>query len=184
MATSRAVQPGNLTSNLPENLKLSVHSGSDKFSIYGSMREAMVRFDAGLHLKTAGTTWLEEVVGLALAGGAGLAMAKEIYAKALSRRDELTAPYATVIDIDKAALPSSESVDRWDGRTFAAALKHDASCEAYNAHFRQVLHVAYKVAAEMGDRYLQALDENEAIIAQNVAGNIYDRHIAAIFVGG
>ncbi len=169
--------------HLPENLKLSVHSGSDKFSIYGSMREAMARFDAGLHLKTAGTTWLEEVVGLALAGGAGLAMAKEIYAKALARRDELAAPYATVIDIDEAALPSSQSVDRWDGRTFAAALKHDASCEAYNVHFRQLLHVAYKVAAEMGDRYLQALDENEAIIAQNVASNIYDRHIAAIFVG-
>ncbi len=65
--------------HLPENLKLSVHSGSDKFSIYGSMREAMLRFDAGLHLKTAGTTWLEELVGLALAGGTGLTIAKEIY---------------------------------------------------------------------------------------------------------
>ncbi len=169
--------------HLPENLKLSVHSGSDKFSIYGSMRESLLKFDAGLHLKTAGTTWLEEVAGLALAGGGGLAIAKEIYAKALERLDELTAPYATVIDIDTAALPSLELVDGWDGRAFAAALKHDASCEAYNVHFRQMLHVAYKVAAEMGDGYLQALSENEAVIARNVTSNIYDRHIVPIFMG-
>ena len=30
---------------LPENLKLSVHSGSDKFSIYGPIREALAEFD-------------------------------------------------------------------------------------------------------------------------------------------
>ena len=39
--------------------------------------------ERGLHLKTAGTTWLEEVIGLAEAGGEGLALAKEIYAGAL-----------------------------------------------------------------------------------------------------
>ena len=55
--------------------------------------------DAGLHIKTAGTTWLEEVIGLAEAGGEGLALAKEIYAEALEQLDELCAPYATVIDI-------------------------------------------------------------------------------------
>lgn len=44
--------------DLPENLKLSVHSGSDKFSIYGVIGDAIRKYDAGLHLKTAGTTWL------------------------------------------------------------------------------------------------------------------------------
>jgi hypothetical protein len=34
-------------------------------------------------LKTAGTTWLEEIIGLAEAGGEGLALAKEIYTEAL-----------------------------------------------------------------------------------------------------
>ncbi len=68
---------------LPNTLKLSVHSGSDKFSIYGPMRRALARFGSGLHIKTAGTTWLEEVIGLAEAGGDGLAMAREIYAGAL-----------------------------------------------------------------------------------------------------
>src|SRR2546430_17255383 len=50
---------------LPAGLKLSVHSGSDKLSIYGPIRRALGRFDAGLHLKTAGSTWLEEEIGLA-----------------------------------------------------------------------------------------------------------------------
>ena len=43
---------------LPANLKLSVHSGSDKFSLYPIIRRALARTGAGVHLKTAGTTWL------------------------------------------------------------------------------------------------------------------------------
>ena len=92
---------------LPANLKLSVHSGSDKFSLYAPIRRALARFGAGLHLKTAGTTWLEELIGLAEAGGSGLALAKEIYAEALDHVEELCAPYATVIDIDSQRLPSA-----------------------------------------------------------------------------
>ena len=71
------------TYGLPATLKLSVHSGSDKFSLYGPIRRALERFNAGIHVKTAGTTWLEELIGLAEAGGDGLEMAKEIYATAL-----------------------------------------------------------------------------------------------------
>ena len=55
--------------NHPENLKLSVHSGSDKFSIYPIMGELIQKHGKGIHVKTAGTTWLEEVIGLAMAGG-------------------------------------------------------------------------------------------------------------------
>ena len=169
---------------LGDNLKLSIHSGSDKLSLYGAIREAIKKFDTGLHLKTSGTTWLEEIGGLALVGGQSLALAKEIYAKAASRFDELTAPYAAVVDIDASALPPPESVARWDGEAFAAALRNDPSCDAYNPHFRQLLHVAYKVAAEMGRRFLRALGENEPLIADNVTRNLYERHIAAIFPGG
>ena len=168
---------------LPENLKLSVHSGSDKFSIYGPIRKAIKKRDAGLHLKTAGTTWLEELIGLALAGGEGLEIAKEVYRNALDRYDELTAPYAAVIDIDRAALPSPEAVDAWDGETYANTLRHDQSCDTYNLNFRQLLHVGYKVASDMGDRYLNALDEFREVIAQNVTENIYDRHLKRVFIG-
>jgi len=168
---------------LPGNLKLSIHSGSDKFSIYAPIAEALKKFDAGLHVKTAGTTWLEELIGLAMAGGDGLSIAKEIYAKALLRYGELCGPYATVIDIDTAELPTAEEVDKWDGQSFASALRHDQSCEQYNPNFRQLLHVGYKVAAEMGTRYTNALHRHEAIIAQNVSENIYERHIKPVFIG-
>ena len=166
---------------LPLNLKLSVHSGSDKFSIYGSMNKALKKFDAGLHIKTAGTTWLEELIGLALAGGDGLAVAKKIYAKALGRFDELCRPYATVIDIERNKLPSPQAVNQWSGEEFADALRHNQSCDKYDPDFRQLLHVAYKIAAEMGEDYTGALKENEQIIARGVTENIYQRHIKPIF---
>jgi hypothetical protein len=168
---------------LPENLKLSIHSGSDKFSIYAPIAEALKKFDAGLHVKTAGTTWLEELIGLAMTGGDGLSIAKEVYAKALLRFGELCGPYATVIDIDTAELPTAEEVDKWDGQSFASALRHDQSCEQYNPNFRQLLHVAYKIAAEMGTRFTNALHRHEAIIARNVSENIYERHIKPVFIG-
>jgi hypothetical protein len=167
---------------LPENLKLSVHSGSDKFSIYAPIGAALKKFDAGLHVKTAGTTWLEELIGLAMAGGDGLAIAKEVYAKALPRFDELCGPYATVIDIDPARLPKAREVEKWDGQRFASTLRHAPSCRHYKPNFRQLLHVAYKVAAEMGTRFLDALDKHGDIIAQNVAENIYERHIRRVFM--
>jgi len=44
-----------------------------------------------VHLKTAGTNWLEELIGLAESDGTGLAIAKEIYSEALAHKDELTA---------------------------------------------------------------------------------------------
>jgi len=167
--------------SLPANLKLSIHSGSDKFSIYAPIKDALHKFDAGVHLKTAGTTWLEELIGLAVAQGDGLQIAKDIYARALTRYDELCKPYATVIDIDKAKLPTPGEVDKWDGAAFAAALRHDQSCVAYNLHFRQMLHLSYKIAAEMQDRFLDALEEYEDTIAPNVSTNIYERHIRPVF---
>jgi len=167
---------------LPENLKLSIHSGSDKFSIYSPVAGIIKKFDAGLHIKTAGTTWLEELIGMALGGGDGLSLAKQIYAEALSRMDELCGPYRSVIDIERAKLPDQKEVDNWDGERFASALRHDQSCEHYNNDLRQLLHVAYKLAALMGARFYDALDKYEHIIAQNVTENIYARHIKPLFL--
>ena len=168
---------------LPGNLKLSVHSGSDKFSIYGPIRAAMQKFDAGVHLKTAGTTWLEEIIGLAEAGGEGLSLAKEIYAEAYAHREELCAPYATVIDINAAKLPKPEELNRWSSDQLVAALRHDPKNPAYNSSMRQLLHVGFKVAAKMGKRYLGLLSKEEKTIAKNVTGNLFDRHIKPLFLG-
>ena len=168
----------------PPNLKLSVHSGSDKFSLYGRCARRSQRFDAGVHLKTAGTTWLEELIGLAEAGGDGLALAKEVYAEAYAHREELCGPYAAVIDIDAARLPPPEAVSRWSSQQFVAALRHDPSCRDFNSSLRQLLHVGYKVAARMGSRYLDLLDACRDSVAKNVTGNLFDRHIRPLFLGG
>jgi hypothetical protein len=168
---------------LPENLKLSVHSGSDKFSIYPAIHTTIKRFNAGVHLKTAGTTWLEELIGLAEAGSDGLALTKEIYAEAFVHREELCAPYATVIDIDTAKLPAPDAVRGWTSEQFTSALRHVPSAAAYNSSLRQLLHVSFKVAAKMGRRYLRLLEANEAVIAKNVTENLYKRHIAPVFLG-
>jgi tagaturonate epimerase len=166
---------------LPSNLKLSVHSGSDKFSIYSAIYDATR--DSGVHLKTAGTTWLEEITGLAEAGGDGLGLAKEIYAEAFAHREELCGPYATVIDIDPQKLPSPATVEAWTSRQYTSALRHDPHSLAYNSSFRQLLHVGFKIAAKMGSRYLELLEANEAVIARNVTENLFDRHIAPVFLG-
>jgi hypothetical protein len=168
---------------LPDNLKLSVHSGSDKFSIYPAIHATIKRFNAGVHLKTAGTTWLEELIGLAEAGGDGLALAKEIYAEAFAHREELCAPYATVIDIDPAKLPAPSEVSSWSSAQYTAALRHVPGAAAYNSSLRQLLHVGFKVAAKMGQRYLGLLEANEAVIAKNVTENLYNRHILPVFLG-
>jgi tagaturonate epimerase len=169
---------------LPENLKMSVHSGSDKFSIYAPINRALKKFNAGLHIKTAGTTWLEELIGLASAGGEGLEIAKEIYAEAFKRFDELCGPYATVIDIDKNKLPLPETVAGWDSKKFADTVRHNQNCGDYNNNVRQLLHVGYKVAAEMGRNYLDALEKYEDIIASCVTENIFNRHITPLFIKG
>jgi len=168
---------------LPGNLKLSIHSGSDKFSIYPAIHATMKSFDTGVHLKTAGTTWLEELIGLAEAGGEGLALAKEVYAEALAHREELCAPYASVIDVDPAKLPSADEVRRWSSQQYILALRHVENSPDYNSSVRQLLHVGFKVAAKMGRRYLDLLEANEAVIAKNVTENLYDRHIAPVFLG-
>lgn len=167
---------------LPSNLKLSVHSGSDKFSIYQPIKEAIKKHDAGLHIKTAGTTWLEELIGLAEAGGDGLILAKEVYNKAFNKKEELCAPYASVIDVDDSQLPSPSDVADWPSEVYVNALRHNQNCEAFNTHFRQLLHVGYKVAAQLGDDYLSMLQSCEESISRNVAENIFDRHMKPLFI--
>jgi hypothetical protein len=166
---------------LPENLKMSIHSGSDKFAIYPHIGSIIRKHDKGIHLKTAGTTWLEEVIGLALAGGKALDFVREIYAKSLEKIDELSAPYADVIDINKSSLPSKDKVAGWDNHKFAASLRHVPGNADFNPNMRQLVHVAYKLAALKMDEYFRLLDANKDIVSGCVYENIYDRHISRLF---
>lgn len=171
------------TYGLPANLKLSVHSGSDKFSLYPIIRSALERTGAGVHLKTAGTTWLEEIIGLAEAGGDGLELAKEIYTYSYEHVEELCAPYASVIDIDRSQLPDVETVKSWTGTQMANAIRHIPDHEEFNANVRQLLHVSFKVAAKAGERYTDLLKKHREIVSAEVTKNIFDRHLKPLFLG-
>jgi len=166
---------------LPATLKLSVHSGSDKFSLYPIINRLIKKHDAGLHVKTAGTTWLEEVIGLAEAGGEGLKIAQEIYRNAYPKAAELIGPYAPVVDIDIAKLPVPHVVSAWSSEEFVSTLRHDSRNLRYDPQFRQFMHVSFKVAAQMGARYTDALKAHAEIIARNVTHNLFSRHIRALF---
>jgi len=166
---------------LPSNLKLSIHSGSDKFSIYPIMGRLIRKYDTGIHIKTAGTTWLEENIGLAVADPKALELAKKIYVNALGRMEELTVPYATVIDIDVNKLPSPEEVALWDAETYARTMRHNQADPLYNPSFRQLIHVSYKIAAELGDQYYPALEKHTDVIGEQITENLCERHIKRLF---
>jgi hypothetical protein len=178
-----AVKTAIKTFSLPPSLKLSVHSGSDKFSLYNPIHTLIKKHNCGIHLKTAGTTWLEELIGLALSEGEHLALAKTIYKQATAKISELTAPYATVIDIDIRQLPDTNTVENWSGSEFARALAHEPQNPLFNPHFRQLLHVSFKIAAQMGEKYLSALDSAAPTISQCVTDNLWRRHIRPLFLG-
>jgi tagaturonate epimerase len=166
---------------LPDNLKLSIHSGSDKFSIYPVIKQMIKKHNKGIHVKTAGTTWLEEVIGLAEAGGEALQLAKTIYIEALARMEELCAPYAQVIDIDSTKLPGAEEVQSWSGQKYANTLRHIPGHKDYNPNFRQLIHVGYKMAVEHIDEYNKCLEKYDDIVGKQVFDNIYDRHLCRLF---
>jgi tagaturonate epimerase len=166
---------------LPGNLKMSVHSGSDKFAIYPHIGKLVKKHEEGIHLKTAGTTWLEEVTGLAQSGGKALTFVKEIYYGSLDKIEELCAPYADVIDINRSSLPSKDEVSGWTSTRFADSIRHIPGNKSYNPNMRQLIHVAYKLAAHRMDEFYTLLDQNEKTVSDCVYENIYNRHICRLF---
>ena len=168
---------------LPADLKLSVHSGSDKFSLYPGIHSLLMKSGSGLHLKTAGTTWLEEVTGLA-ADSRGLAFAKKIYAQAYERIEELCRPYETVVEIDQSNLPSPAAVAGWSSEEFISTLGHDPSSPKFNRDFRQLVHIAFRIAAELRKEFGEELRRSRHAIERNVTENLSLRHIQPLFVRG
>ncbi len=167
---------------LPDDLKISVHSGSDKFAVYPVIKAVLEKHGKGVHIKTAGTTWIEEAAGLAEAEGKGLAFIKNIYIKSLSGLSELIAPYAGVTDIRLSDLPSANEILGWNGKKFAASISHDEENPDYNPSMRQLIHIAYRFAALNIDEYSSLLKDHEDVISQRVFNNIYSKHIRRLFL--
>ena len=121
---------------------------------FGYQGVAQLAWDAGVHLKTAGTTWLEECIGLAAADEAGAVLFKEIYAQAYEQRDDLMAPYREVLDIDVSKLPLPREIASLPGQALADSITHRPAEPLYNRHMRQLMHVAYKLAADRASSFV------------------------------
>ena len=136
-----------------------------------------------MHIKTAGTTWLEELVGLAESGDEGVKCVRYLYCRALEQIDALTGPYASVIAIRSDGLPTADQVAQWDSQRWANTIRHIPDHPEFNPNVRQLLHVSFKLAAKLGRGYLDLLEKNSEVIARNVYENLYDRHMRPLFLG-
>ena len=90
-------------------------------------------------------------------------------------------PYATVIDINPEELPSADEVETWDAQHFARTMRHDPSDPLFNPSFRQLIHVSYKIAAELGDEFYPALEEYADAIGKEIEANLCERHVSRLF---
>lgn len=147
--------------------KLSLHSGSDKFSVYPAVAEAT----RGLaHLKTAGTSYLEALRTIAMVEPA---LFREIYAFARERYEEDKASYHVSASLD--AAPAADGLD--DGGARAALDQF---------HAREILHVTFGsvLTATAGDgaprfaaRLLAALERDPEAYAACLERH-FARHLA------
>ena len=129
--------------------KLSLHSGSDKFSVYSAAAKLSGRM---VHLKTAGTSWLE---ALRTVGEVDRELLAEIYRCALERYPVDRASYHVSAEVATAPL--------------AVDLDDNAS--------RQIMHVTFgSILAEFGGRILPLLadhrDRYEAAVQRH-----FERHL-------
>jgi tagaturonate epimerase len=133
--------------------KLSVHSGSDKFQVY----DAIGKLGVGtVHVKTAGTSYLEALRAIALTDPGLL---REIFAFSLDRFETDRKTYHISADVNKLADPDSYSDDDLPGLLD-------------NNHARQVFHVTFgSVLTEQTpgdsftyrDRLMKVLSENDKV---------------------
>ena len=123
--------------------KLSLHSGSDKFSVYPIAARIAGEL---VHLKTAGTSYLEAVRAI---GGVDPEFFREILALAIERYEEDRATYHVSAELSKATRPED-----------LKAGEEQAVLDSFDN--RQVLHVTYgSVLDRFKDRFLHVLKSNE-----------------------
>jgi hypothetical protein len=123
--------------------KLSIHSGSDKFSIY----PLFAKHTRGLvHLKTAGTSYLEALRAVAQVQPV---LYRDILAFAIQRYPQDRATYHVSAELSKVAAPE-------------AIADHDLPASLDRFDTRQVLHVTFgSVLDRMGPQLKEVLAQHE-----------------------
>ena len=112
--------------------KVSVHSGSDKFSIFPSVG---ARTHQRYHVKTAGTNWLE---AMKLVAEHAPELYREVHAYALTAFDEATKYYHVTTNL--ANIPALDTLS--DAQLPALFENNDA---------RQLIHITYGLILNHGD---------------------------------
>ena len=139
--------------------KLSIHSGSDKFSVYPIYARHAGKL---VHLKTAGTSYLEALRAIATVDPG---LFREILAFARMRYEEDRATYHVSAELEKVSRPDTVA----DGDLVGILDQFDG---------REVLHVTFgSVMMRMGGKLLAALDENEEAYYAALEAH-FDRHFA------
>jgi len=145
--------------------KLSVHSGSDKFSIFPIIGKHAGK--RGYHLKTAGTNWLEAVRVIAARDPE---LYRAMHRKALATVDQARAFYK--VSLDLAGVPDLEQVS--DGQ-LPDLLRN-------NNDVRQLLHITYGFILtdpELREPFFTVLKANEDLYEQFLMDHI-GRHLQAL----
>jgi hypothetical protein len=138
--------------------KLSIHTGSDKFSIYSIFARHAGEL---VHLKTAGTSYLEALRAIA---GVDPELFRQILAFARERYGEDRATYHVSGDLARVPLPE----DLADGQLAAILEQFDG---------RQVLHVTFgSVLHRFGDRLLATLARHEEAYYAALEAH-FERHL-------
>lgn len=138
------------------NYKISIHSGSDKFSVYSIIgKYTNFRF----HLKTAGTSWLEALKCIAKCNPP---LYRKIHKKALQYFQEALKYYHITADISKL-----QNIDEVKDENLINFLENDDS--------RQLLHITYGGIlkdAEIKEDFFDTLSEFEEIHYEFVKNHI------------
>ncbi len=142
--------------------KLSIHSGSDKFSVF----PIISKYTKGiLHVKTAGTNWLEAVRAIARIKPD---LYRRMHTYAMDHLDEALKYYHITPDLD-----SIDALDSVSDEQLAGYMDNDAA--------RQVLHVTYGILLtaknDQGnfifkDEFFNALNDNEQAYREALISHI------------
>ncbi|MFB6291590.1 MAG: tagaturonate epimerase family protein [Candidatus Bipolaricaulia bacterium] len=132
------------------NYRLSLHSGSDKFSIYPYFAEYL---GEGVHVKTAGTSYLEAI---RLVAEKNPDLFRKVHAFALERFDEDRATYHVETDLSK--VPGPEELPDED---LPDLLDEDDSRQVFHVTYGSVLTLRKGGQYVFKDEIIETLKEHE-----------------------
>jgi hypothetical protein len=145
--------------------KISIHSGSDKFSIYPIAARLAGEL---VHLKTAGTSYLEALRAIAKIDSV---LFREILGFAIARYPEDRASYHVSADVAKVPAPDTLSDDQ-----LAGVLDQFDGREVLHVTFGSVLTTMVDGKPLFKDRFMAALDRGEEIHYDIVQAHI-EKHV-------